>query len=350
MARNTANREIGLSVVIPTHNTRQLTLDCLAALRAAQDPPEEILVVDDGSEDGTAEAIQSRFPTVHILRHESPRGFTAAANAGLRVATANILLLLNSDTEMGPASLDVLRTALASDAGLGIAGAELIYPDGRPQWSGGGEPSLLWFWTLSSGVATALRKIPGYRKLRPLWGSPRRTVAWVSGAAMALRRTVWEELGPLDERFRFYAQDLDFCTRASKTGWGVEIIPGFRVLHHHGATIRKASGAGQHQHAEFLWTDLLLWGRKQRGDAWALRARAVLILGARLRILVRALWTPCIPSSSRPRWKSASDSLKRALAALQNLHFTDQDHDRDPVVVIETPGEEPLKPPSAETP
>jgi len=321
MARHTVNREIGVSVVIPTHNTRALTLDCLATLLAAQDPPEEILVVDDGSEDGTLEAIQSRFPTVRILRHESPLGFTAAANAGLRAASSEILLLLNSDTQIAPTALEPLRSAFADNARLGIAGAELVYPDGRPQWSGGGEPSLLWLWTLSSGITSLLARIPGYRQLRPLWGDSQRKVAWVTGAAMAMRHEVWEELGPLDERFRFYAQDLDLCTRATAADWSVELIHGCRVMHHHGATIRKAGGAGQHQHPEFLWTDLLLWAHKQKGGAWARRARSVLRCGGRLRVLGRTLWTPCIPPSSRGQWKSESESFRRALAAVRSVQL-----------------------------
>ena len=319
MTRKTQRSGESISVVIPTHNTRELTLDCLLALAAAPAPPEEILVVDDGSEDGTAEAIRAQFPDVHLFRHQTSQGFTAAANAGLQAVSSEISLLLNSDTQIAPTALDALRSAFANRASLGIAGAELVYPDGRPQWSGGEEPSLLWLWALSSGVPSLLTKIPGYRRFRPLWGTSRRKVSWVSGAALAARRAVWDEVGPLDERFRFYAQDLDFCIRAAALGWSVEIVPDFRVLHHHGATIRNASGASRHQHTELLWTDLLLWARKQKSGPWTERARGALSLGAGLRILGRTLWTPCTPRSSRSQWKADNATFRQALAAVRNL-------------------------------
>jgi GT2 family glycosyltransferase len=100
---------------------------------------------------------------------------------------------------------------------------------------------------------------------------------------MAFRRAVWEAAGPLDEGFQFYAQDLDFCLRARRAGWRIEVRPEVRVLHHHGATIGRAAGARGHQHPELLWSDLLRWARKHRGPGWASRAEIALRTGDRLR-------------------------------------------------------------------
>src|SRR6185436_3522170 len=100
-----------LSVVIPTHDTRELTLACLAALAAAQPPPNEIIVVDDGSSDGTAAEVAASYSAVQLLRHERSRGFTAAANAGAAKTTGDLLLLLNSDTEPAADALCSLRSA-----------------------------------------------------------------------------------------------------------------------------------------------------------------------------------------------------------------------------------------------
>ncbi|MFL6260980.1 MAG: glycosyltransferase [Thermoanaerobaculia bacterium] len=272
-----------LSIVIPTHDTRELTLRCLDSLRASSFPGLEVILVDDASRDGTAEAVTERHPEVVVLRNEEPARFTGSANRGLARAGGEILLLLNSDTEVEPGGLARLVEVFAREPEMGIAGALLHYPDGSPQWSGGREPSLLWFFALTSGLPALLERFPFYRRARPLAPDRPLAVDWVTGAAMAFRRAVWEAAGPLDEGFQFYAQDLDFCLRARRAGWRIEVRPEVRVLHHHGATIGRAAGARGHQHPELLWSDLLRWARKHHGQAWAARAEIALRTGVRLR-------------------------------------------------------------------
>jgi N-acetylglucosaminyl-diphospho-decaprenol L-rhamnosyltransferase len=272
-----------LSIVIPTHDTRELTLRCLESLQASPLSGLEVILVDDASRDGTAEAVAERYPEVVVLRNEEPARFTRSANRGLARATGDLLLLLNSDTEVEPGGLGRLVEVFAREPELGIAGALLHYPDGSPQWSGGREPSLAWFFALSSGLPARLERFPLYRRAKPLASDRPQAVDWVTGAAMAFRRAVWEAVGPLDEGFQFYAQDLDFCLRARRAGWRIEVRPEVRVLHHHGATIGRAPGASGHQHPALLWSDLLRWARKHHGPAWAARAEGALRAGVWLR-------------------------------------------------------------------
>jgi GT2 family glycosyltransferase len=304
-----------LSIVIPTHDTRELTLRCLDSLYAAPPPGLEVILVDDASRDGTAEAARERHPGVDILRHETPARFTGAANAGLARARGEILLLLNSDTEVEPEGLARLAGIFAGEPRLGIAGALLHYPGGAPQWSGGREPTLAWFFALASGLPALLARLPFYRRARPLDPERPAAVDWVTGAAMAFRRQVWEAAGPLDEGFRFYAQDLDFCLRARRAGWRVEVRPDFRVLHHHGATIGRDPGARGHQQPELLWSDLLRWARKHRGEAWGARAAATLRAGARLRLAARRLARPFVSPARRAGWRQDDQALRAALDA-----------------------------------
>ena len=250
----------------------------------------EILLVDDGSRDGTADAVASLFPTVRILRNETAQGFTRSANRGLQAAGGEILLLLNSDTEVE--GIDALLARFSEQPKLGIIGAALHYPDGSPQWSGGNEPSLLWLFGLASGIPPLLAKLPLYRRAKPL---AQRASAWVTGAALAIRREAWLQVGPLDEQFRLYAQDLDLCVRVRQAGWGIEILPEFRVLHHHGATIGAQESALGRQNLELLWTDLLRWARKNKGEKWAAQARRALLWGVRLRLAGRRF----LPARSR---------------------------------------------------
>jgi GT2 family glycosyltransferase len=298
-----------LSVIVPTHDTRALTLRCVETLEAEGTPGLQIVVVDDGSSDGTAEALAAAHPDVEVVRLSPAVGFTRAANLGLAQARGDILLLLNSDTEVAPGAFTSLLAAFARDPRLGVAGAALHYPDGSPQWSGGREPSLLWLFGLASGLPPLLARLPRYRRVKPVGAVPGR-VDWVTGAALAVRRRVLDEIGSLDEGFRFYAQDLDLCLRAKDAGWEVRLLPGVRVMHHHGATI------GGRQHPELLWTDLLRWARQHRGGGGGRGAALALRSGAALRLLGRSLLVPFLPAARRAGWRAESAALRRAARAL----------------------------------
>jgi GT2 family glycosyltransferase len=308
----------GISVVVPTRDTRDVTLRCLASVTAAsRGVPADVVLVDDGSRDGTADEVAARFPQARIIRHDTSLGFTASANAGLRMASGALLLLLNSDTELETGALDALVAAFDRDPRLGIAGGQLLYPDGSPQWSGGAAPTLAWLFAEASGAARALGRVPGYRSVRPLAPNTDRDVDWVTGAAMAIRREVWTDVGPLDEAFRIYAQDLDFCVRARDRGWGVRIVSACRVRHHHGATITRVLGRVGHQHPQSLWTDLVRWAEKRHGAAYARRAGWAIASGARLRLVGRGLVSPAVPVAQREGWQGETRELRLALAALR---------------------------------
>ena len=307
-----------LSIVIPTHGTRELTLRCLDSL-ASGVPACELIVVDDASADGTVEAIARRHSGVGVLVNERRAGFTQSANRGLAAAAGELLLLLNSDTEVAGESLAALQSAFAEDPRLGVAGADLRFPDGAPQWSAGLEPTPRWLLAQASGLPALLGRLPGYRRLRPVGRGPGAQVDWVSGAAMAMRRAVWEAAGPLDERYRFYCQDLDLCLAARELGWRVAVVPGFVVTHHHGATISAGSGSAAPYHPELMWTDLVRFAGKRGGPAAAHRAAAALRAGARLRLLGRALAAPLIGRGHRRRWQQDTAAFAAGLRALQRL-------------------------------
>lgn len=266
-----------LSVIIPTYDTAEMTLVCCASVAADLPAEAEVIVVDDASSDDTARRIHVAFPSITVLRQPVNRGFAVSVNAGVAASRGEVLLLLNSDTRIERGTLAAFLKAFEDDAQLGVAGGQLIHPDGSLQWSAGPVPTLLWMVVTVSGIAPLARP---FRRRRPAQGD----VGWVSGAAMAFRRSVWETAGPLREDFRFYAQDLDFCVRARRFGWRVRLLPQVRVEHRHGATIARH---GVLPYApDLLWLDLLTWGRGEYGDRWARRARRAMIVAAAVRSIV----------------------------------------------------------------
>jgi GT2 family glycosyltransferase len=269
-----------LSVIIPTFNTAQMTLRCCRAVLASLPAESEVIVADDGSTDGTAELLAREIPSVRIVRLESNSGFAPAANRGVTASRGKIILLLNSDAIADADALTAFLAAFAADPKLGIAGAQLLNPDRTPQWSGGAAPTLPWMIGVVSGAGHLAHLVRSN-------GRERREVDWVSGAAMAFRREVWEKAGPLDERFRFYCQDIQLCLRARDAGWRVSVIEDARVVHAIGGTVAADSGL-QHDPAR-LWPDLLTWGGRRYGSGWMFVARIVLALTAILRIAGRAI-------------------------------------------------------------
>ena len=305
---------VSVSVIVPTHNTRELTLRCLESVGQAPTEAVEIVVVDDGSVDDTVESVRARFPTARIVCRATAGGFTAAANAGLRESSGTLMFLLNSDTEIAPDVIARMRGAFAANPRLGAAGAVLHFPDGQPQWSGGQEPSSLWIFALATGVTGLLARLPGYRIVRPLEAAKRGSVKWVNGAAMAIRREAWLQAGALDESFRFYCQDLDYCLRLGDLGWDVATITGARVLHHGGATIGKRAGSVEKNYnPELLWTDLVRVAEKRHGRRRARSIARLLRCGGRMRLLARWLVAPVFLGERRQRWQRDTEAFERAI-------------------------------------
>lgn len=305
------------SVVIPTHNTLELTMEAVASVADQAPQDTEIIVVDDASSDGTSKQLTGRWPDVIILRNEASTGFSASANRGLTRGRGKVLLLLNSDAALVPGSLQPMFDAFESDDRLGIAGAALQYPDGSAQWSGGSFPSLPWLFALTSGIAVFAGALPFYRHFKKPGSSGDGPVDWVTGAAMAMRRQVWDDIGPLDEHYRFYGQDLDLCRKASRAGWKIALIPQFIVTHHHGATIGSSDGATGPANPEHLWSDILRFIKVNEGPKAAGRAQTVMSIGARFRLGAMTLSLPFGSQETRKAKRVRRAAFLRAKKSLQ---------------------------------
>jgi hypothetical protein len=257
---------VDLSIVIVSWNVRDLLRRCLQSIHnpttrfgsgqvtnqgiASQtgDCGLEIIVVDNGSEDGSVEMVRENFPSVRLIANQYNRGFPAANNQGISVAGGRYVLLLNPDTEIVDDALTRLVSFADERPRVGMVGPQLLNPDGSIQSSRRRFPNL--------GTAflesTWLEPYAPRRVLDRYYVSDRpdnviQDVDWVTGAAMLARREAIEEVGPLDEGFFMYSEELDWCRRFRDAGWRVVYLPAAQIVHHVGKSSEQVVAA-RHVH------------------------------------------------------------------------------------------------------
>ncbi len=221
-----------LSVLVVTFNTRELTVGCIETFYdEAVAGAWEIILVDNGSSDGTIEAVKARFPAVRVIRSERNLGYAGGSNLGLRAAQGEVIILVNSDV-LAPASvLRALRDTLMENPDIGAISPGLRRASGEPQpFAFGCDPTLRYL--LRRGWRAIRRKGPlhDWAVSRPV------NVDWVSGACLAVPDYVLRRVGPLDERFFLYFEDNDWCLRIRRAGWRVVYDPRWQVTHLGGAS------------------------------------------------------------------------------------------------------------------
>jgi GT2 family glycosyltransferase len=199
-----------------------------------------IVVVDNASTDGTREAIAARWPHVHLIALERNVGFAAANNVALRESDAELVLLLNSDTETPRGSIDTLVDRLDA-TGAVAAGPRLVGRDGRPEVSFGrmlSPWSEMWQRTrvrLSAGRG----RVAAWYIARLI--SRERFVDWVSGACLLVRRRAAVDAGLFDERYFMYEEDVDFCAALRAKGGRILFTPRATVVHARGQSVRAVN-------------------------------------------------------------------------------------------------------------
>jgi len=221
-----------LSVVIVNWNTKGDLLHCLASLiQTAPEEACEVIVVDNGSTDGSADAVKGSFPSVRVIENDGNFGFSRAANQGLRGASGRYLLLLNPDTEVKKGALRRLVTFMEGHPEAGCAGPRLLHADGTPQNSIANFPSLV---TELLNKSLLRRFFPGRYPGKERFYPEPIAVDSVIGACMIVRRKVIEEVGLLDEDYFLFLEETDWCYRMKRAGWKVYHVPGAEVIHYQG--------------------------------------------------------------------------------------------------------------------
>lgn len=218
-----------VSVVVVNRNTRSLLRDCLASVladAATSGLRVEVIVVDNGSTDGSPEMVAELFPQVRLIRNARNVGYAAGTNQGVRASSGRNVLLLNSDTVLRPGALREMCAKLDARQDLAGVAPKLLNPDGTVQQS----CWLFPLWGLAVNVLGLgrLGLVDDYRTWDHRYD---REVAWVSSAALLVPRRVLERVGLLDEDF-FYGVDTDWCHRAARAGYRFLSLASAEVVHY----------------------------------------------------------------------------------------------------------------------
>jgi len=233
---------LDLSIVIVSYNGREHLRRCLASLAAHPPAAEsEVIVVDNDSRDGSAPMVASEFPHVRLLRMPRNLGFAAGANRGAREATGEAVVLLNPDSEVEADPFAPMLAYLREHADAGIVAPRLLNPDGSLQLSCRSFPAFSV--ALFNRYSLLTRLFPRNRYSRQYllsdWHHDSISeVDWVSGACLTVRRSLFEEIGLLDEGYFMYIEDVDLCQRVHRAGYGVVYLPQTSVIHHIGRSSR----------------------------------------------------------------------------------------------------------------
>lgn len=274
-----------LSIIIVNWNTRDLLEDCLRSIREhLRTPSPEVIVVDNGSADGSAAMVESRFPEVRLLASPTNLGFARANNLGLREASGDFLLLLNPDTRLVEGAIEGLLGTMIADPSIGIVGPQLIHADGSKQNSVSNDPSLLTELTYKRLLRMFCpRKYPGkeHGLTRPL------QVEGVIGACIVVRRKAFLEVGPMDEDYFLFLEESDWCRRMRQGGWKVVHVPRFTVVHLQGKSVGKVPTEAR---VEF-WKSRYLFFRKHYGPGVEAMLKGGIMTKLALSCLINALPT-----------------------------------------------------------
>jgi GT2 family glycosyltransferase len=261
-----------VTAVVVSYNTRELLLACLASLRGVTCPL-EVVVVDNASADGSADAVRAQFPDARLIAGSENVGFSRANNAGIRAATAAYVLVLNSDATVTPGAVETMVEVLHRRRDVAIVGPRTLSPDGTIQVSFGPDLTPWNEWRqrrLVRGVKA--RRTAALREANERASSDHEP-AWVSGSCFLARRDVLEQVGLFDEGFFLYEEDVDLCLRVRQAGYRVVFTSRAVVLHHLGRSMETASERAREEyrrsHLRFyekhnhpLWTWLLrVWSR-----------------------------------------------------------------------------------------
>ncbi|MCC2034025.1 glycosyltransferase family 2 protein [Microbacterium allomyrinae] len=223
-----------VAIVIVNYNTRDETVTAVRRVRENTRIPLEIVVVDNGSHDGSADALRAAFDDVTVVEAGGNIGFAAGVNLGVRNTTASAIVLLNPDTEALPGAIDAIVGFARARPEFGLYGGRTLRPDGTTDPSScWGEMTLWSLFAFATGLSTLFKSSAVFdpESLGRWQRDTVREVPIITGCLLLTARESWEALGGMDERFFLYGEDADFSRRAREMGLRPVIVPDATIVH-----------------------------------------------------------------------------------------------------------------------
>ena len=283
-----------VSALIVSYNTCALLLEAIASV--VHEPGVETIVLDNASHDGSPRAVADRFPTVRLFESKSNLGFAAGVNAAAAHARGQHLLVLNPDARLEPGALDVLLELLDRTPRAALVSPSLRYADGAQQAAAFRFPGL---------VQMALDLFPIDRLMDSSWNgrvsgvSQPRQIDHPLGACMLIGRAAWADVGPLDDGYFMYLEEIDWCRRARRRGWQIWYQPAAVAIHHGGQSTRQQLDVMFAQ----LWRSRLRYYQRFSGPAYNRVVHALVRVGLQ-RAVARA----------EPRRAMLMDAVRRLVS------------------------------------
>lgn len=296
-----------LSVVIVSYNVAGLLGRCLESVYRSLQRTSlefEMVVVDNCSTDGSGEMVRTRFPQVRLIQNQANKGFAAATNQGLTQSQGRFVFLLNPDTEILGDAPARLVAFLESRSDAGMATGQLLNQDGTLQHGAFRFPTL---WMSFFDFFPVHHRL-GSSRLNgrySLDGTLPFEIDHPLGASMLVKREVVDRVGPLDEAFFIYCEEIDWCMRTKSAGWRIFCVPQARIIHHGGQSTRQSAPA---MFVELHKSRMLLF-RKHYSPFFRWAHRRILHLGVR-RAMAR-LGSRGLTPAEHQAWR---DAYKAVLA------------------------------------
>lgn len=228
-------------MIIVNWNTKQLLKDCLQSIvSVGKNVAMEIIIVDNGSADGSVEMCEEFFPEFHLIKNKTNLGFGYANNQGILASRSELLLLLNSDTLVKPGSIGKMVSRMQIDTSVGVLGCRLINSDGSNQVSCMNFPSLKTVLVERLLLYKLSIKLPK-TEIEPPYTLSEIPCDWVLGACMLIRKRALEDVGLFDTNIWMYGEELELCYRIKAAGWKIVFYPDATIVHLGGGSWKSKS-------------------------------------------------------------------------------------------------------------
>jgi hypothetical protein len=275
-----------LSLIIVNLDTKELLLACIASIYTTVPPLSfEIWLVDNGSSDGSVDAVSQSFPQVRCIENSRNLGFAKANNQAMRHALGRYIVLLNTDTVLTPEALATIAGFMDKNREAGICGGQLLNKDGSLQNSIANIPTLATELLNKSLLRRFFpRRFPGkeFRFDLPL------SVESIIGACMVVRREAIDKVGWLDESYFFFFEETDWCLSMKKDGWLIFFHPQARIYHLRGETAKKNNTAARIEY----WRSRYTFFRKHYSSVVLVLLATGLIIKLFVSLLIQLMACP----------------------------------------------------------